>query len=292
MRLGDYARLLLLAAIWGAHYGFVRVAAPAFGPLWTAEGRLLIGAAVLLAWFGVRQLDFSRAHLPFHAWMGLLNTALPFALLAYAATVLPASILAVVNGTAPMMVLVLGAAFGIERLTLGRIIGMLLGFAGVWLLSDPQGIETSAAQGDVPLALAAVLGTNFFYALSAVLAKRYGEGIPSKGMALGMQVWGALYLAPLVAFAPVPDPAPGAVAWANLLALGLLASGVAFVLYFRLVKDVGPARAQSVSFAVPLFGMLWGMLFLGERMGAQALAGALCIVAGVVLVTMSRPSRG
>ena len=291
MRAGDYARLLALAAIWGAHYGFVRVAAPAFGPLWTAEGRLLIGAVALLAWFGLRQLDLSRAHLPFHAWMGFLNTALPFVLLAYAATVLPASILAVVNGTAPIMVLMLGAAFGLERLTAGRIIGMLLGFAGVWLLSDPQAIETSAAQGDVPLAFAASLGTNFLYALSAVLAKRYGEGIAPTGMALGMQIWGVLYLAPFAAFAQIPDPAPGAVAWANLLALGVIASGVAFVLYFRLLQDVGAARTQSVSFAVPLFGMLWGMLFLGERMGAQALAGSLLIVAGVVLVTVTwKPS--
>jgi drug/metabolite transporter (DMT)-like permease len=290
VRAADYARVLALAAIWGASYGFMRVAAPAFGALWTAEGRLLIGAGALVAWFGLRELNALRAHVTFYAWMGLLGTALPFALLAYAATVLPASILAVVNGVTPMMVLVLGAAFGLERLTARRILGMLLGFAGVWILSDPQAIEGSGAQGAVQLALAASLLTNFAYALSAVLAKRYGAGIPPRGMALGTQLWGLVYLAPIVAFAPVP--APGAVAWANLVALGVFASGVAFALYFRLIKDVGPARTQSVSFAVPVFGILWGMLFLDESLGPQALAGSICIVVGLVLVTMSGKADG
>jgi drug/metabolite transporter (DMT)-like permease len=285
MRIADYVRLLTLAAIWGAAYGFIRVAAPVLGALWTAEGRLLVGAAVLLAWFRLRRIDVPWRHARFYALVGVIGVAIPFTLLAYAGMHVPASVMAVLGATTPMMVLLLGAAFGVERLSANRLLGMVLGFAGVWFLSDPRATGVDASGWSFRLAVLACLGTALGYAGTALIAKRFGAGIPSHGLALGAQVFGALYLAPAVAFSPLPE-APSLLVWANLAALGVLASGFAYVLYFRLIEDIGPARTQTVAFVVPLFGMLWGMAFLGESMSGAALLGALSILGGVVLVTL------
>ena len=288
MRLGDYARLLLLAAIWGAAYGFIRVTAPALGALWTAEGRVVIGAAVLLAWFRWRGIEMSWRHARFYALIGAIGTAIPFTLLSFGGMYVPASVMAVLGATAPMMVLLLSAAFGLERLTARRVLGMLLGFVGVWLLSDPgaAGIDegSNASGWRFHLAVAACLATAFAYAATALVVRHFGAGVPSPGLALGTQVFGALYLTPVLPFASVPG-ALTPIVWANLAGLGILASGFAYVLYFRLIKDVGATRTQTVAFVVPLFGMLWGMAFLGESMSAGALLGALSILGGVVLVT-------
>ena len=285
MRPGDYARLLLLAAIWGSAYGFIRVTAPALGPLWTAEGRLVIGAAVLLAWFRWRGIEVSWRHLRFYALIGAIGTAIPFTLLAFGGMYVPASVMAVLGATAPMMVLLLSAAFGLERMTARRALGMLLGFLGVWLLSDPQATGVDASGWRFHLAIAACLATAFAYAATALVVRHWGAGVPSPGLALGTQVCGGLYLAPTLPFASLPG-APTAIVWANLAGLGVLASGLAYVLYFRLIKDVGATRTQTVAFVVPLFGMLWGMAFLGESMSRGALLGALSILGGVILVTV------
>jgi drug/metabolite transporter (DMT)-like permease len=284
MRPGDYARLLLLAAIWGSAYGFIRVTAPALGAVWTAEGRLVIGAAVLIAWFRWRGIQVSWRHARFYALIGAIGTAIPFTLLAFGGMYVPASVMAVLGATAPMMVLLLSAAYGLERLTARRALGMLLGFVGVWLLSDPGATGVDASGWQFHLAIAACLATAFAYAVTALVVRHFGAGVPSPGLALGTQVFGGIYLAPVLPVATLPGPLTPTV-WANLAGLGILASGLAYVLYFRLIKDVGATRTQTVAFVVPLFGMLWGMAFLGESMSAGALLGALSILGGVILVT-------
>src|SRR5712671_306141 len=132
MKPADYARLLLLAALWGASFIFMRVTAPALGPAWTAEGRMLIGAALLAAWFAFTGFDPQwRAHARFYALVGVVNSAIPFSLYAFAAIHLPASLMAVLNATSPMFGLALGAAFSGERVTVRKVAGLLLGACGV-----------------------------------------------------------------------------------------------------------------------------------------------------------------
>jgi len=132
--------------------------------------------------------------------------------------------------------------------------------------------------------VAACLGAAFAYGLTGLLMKKRGAGVPPRGIAVGAQLCAALMLAPLLPFAP-PPAAPSAVVVANLLALGVLASSIALILYFRLMADVGATRALTVTFLIPLFGMLWGVLFLGETLTAAAIGGAVLILAGTGLVT-------
>jgi drug/metabolite transporter (DMT)-like permease len=280
MRKADYARLVALAAIWGAAFIFMRVAAPVFGPAWTAELRVLLGGLALLAWF--RALGFDpglRVHWRFYLLIGTVNIAIPFVLYSYAAMHAPASLLSITNATSPIFGLAWAALFGDERVTLRKAAGLGLGVVGVALLTQPSGVASG-------LAILAALGACCAYGLAGPLIKRYAGGASPRGMAAGNQLAAAVVLIPLLlALPPLATPTPLVVA--NLLALALLGSGVAFILYFRLIADVGATRALTVTYLIPLFGILWGWVFLGEALPAAALAGGVLILAGTVLVTRS-----
>src|SRR3954462_3852812 len=145
MKLADYARLVLLAALWGASFIFMRVTAPVLGAAWTAEARMVIGAAALAAWFTFTGFDVQwRAHARFYAMVGVVNSAIPFSLYAFAAIHLPASLMAILNATSPMFGLALGAAFSGERITARKVAGLLLGACGVAVIARPGAFQTGA----------------------------------------------------------------------------------------------------------------------------------------------------
>jgi len=278
----DYARLVALAAIWGAAFIFMRVAAPVLGAVWTPELRVLLGGLALLAWLRATGVDPGlRAHWRSYLIVGGIGIAAPFALYSFAAIHAPASLLAIVNATSPIFGLAWGALFREERVTARKATGLALGIAGVVLIARPQGIDQDPMFG---WAVAAALGACCLYGVVGVLVKRFSGGATPRAMAAGNQLAAAVVLIPLLPFVP-PLAAPSALVWANVLALALLASGVAFVLYFRLIADVGATRALTVTYLIPLFGIFWGWLFLGEALPAAALAGGALILAGTVLVT-------
>jgi len=284
MRAADYARLVLLAAIWGAAFIFLRVVAPVLGPAWTAEPRVLLGGLALVAWFRIAGVGLGlRRHARSYLLIGTANIAIPFVLYSYAAMHAPASLLSIVNATAPIFGLAWGATLGDERVTVRKAAGLALGVAGVALI-----VRLPGAAGDAQFvwAVAAALAACCCYGVTGVLVKRHSSGATPQGMAAGNQLAAALVLLPLLPLFP-PLAAPSALVLANLLGLALLASGVAFLLYFRLIADVGATRALTVTYLIPLFGVLWGWLFLGEALPASALAGGAMILGGTILVTRS-----
>lgn len=276
MRLADVARLLTLAAVWGASFLFMRVAAPSFGPAATADLRMLIAAAALTAYFAWLRFDVGwRRWAGQYFLVGAFNSAAPFLLYSYAALELSVGAMAVINAASPIFAALLSVLFLGERLSVKRVAGLVLGFAGVVLVSAPSG-------GSV-LAVGAALGAALAYALSAVYLRRWARDVPARGMAVGTQLAGGALLLPLAA-AFAPPSAPGALAWANVLALGLLCSGFAYLLYFRLIADIGATQALSVTYLIPIFGLLWGAAFLGEPLSLAMLAGALLVIMGTALV--------
>lgn len=282
MKPADYARLVALAAIWGAAFIFMRVAAPVLGPVWTAELRVLLGGLALLAWFRVVGFDPElRRHASFYLMIGAVNIAVPFTLYSFAAMHAPGSLLSIVNATAPIFGLAWSALFGDERITLRKAAGLALGVAGVALIARPS----SAVPGShLDWAVAAALGACCAYGVTGVLIKRFSTGASPRGMAVGNQLAAAVVLLPLLPLVP-PLAAPSLLVIANMLALALLASGVAFLLYFRLIADVGATRALTVTYLIPLFGVLWGALFLDESLPPAALAGGVLILLGTLFVT-------
>jgi drug/metabolite transporter (DMT)-like permease len=211
-----------------------------------------------------------------------LNSAIPFTLYGFAGIHLPASTMAFLNATAPMFGLLIGAAFGTERVTARKIAGLVVGSAGVALVARPESVAGAEAMSG--LAVIACLGACFSYALSGLAISRWGRGVPSRGIALGSQLAGAFVLAPFLPFT-LPQGVPSAIVVANLLALGLLASGLALVVYFRLMAAGGATRALTVTYLVPVFAFAWAALFLGETLTAGIAAGGVLILAGTVLVT-------
>jgi drug/metabolite transporter (DMT)-like permease len=186
--------------------------------------------------------------------------------------------MAVLNATAPMWGALLTVLLLGERLTGRRAAGLALGVVGVAVLSRPD-----AGTAQAFLAIAACLAASFLYGLAGVYMKRWAGDVPARGMAVGTQVMGGLLLLPLVPFSANSIQADFLVV-SSILALGLLCGAVAYLLYFRLIVDIGPAGALTVTYLIPLFGVLWGTLFLGEALSLTMLAGGVLVVLGTVFV--------
>lgn len=281
------AQLLLLAALWGGSFLFMRVAAVEVGPAWIAEGRVLLAALFLFAVtrFLRAPLD-ARRYWRHYLILGFFNVALPFLLFAYAAQRIPASLLAVMNATAPIWGGAIAVLSGRESLTGRSLLGLGLGVAGVAVL---VGLDASLARPGSGLAVAAVLCAAFCYGIASNYAAS-APSIPPVANAEGCMWASAMLLLPALALGrgqSVPSPA----GIASVLALGLLCTGVAYVLYFRLIRTLGATSALSVTFLIPLFGILWGAVFLDESVGWHTLIGAVVVLAGTMLVTGFTPRR-
>jgi drug/metabolite transporter (DMT)-like permease len=277
MRRADVARLVLLAAIWGGSFLFIRITAPVIGPAATADWRMLIAGIALAVYFHAVGFDPQwRRYGGQYVLVGVMNSAAPFLLYAYAALELSAGLMAVLNATSPMFGALLAALFLSERLSARRIAGLALGIAGVALVSRPE-------SGAGWMGIAAALGASLLYGLTGVYLRRFAKDIPSRGMAVGTQLSGGVLLLPLVAVLPPPEPVTAIVA-ASVLVLGLICGAVAYLLYFRLIADIGPTRALTVTYLIPIFGVLWGALFLGEALSIGMVAGAALVILGTILV--------
>lgn len=274
------ALLVLLAALWGGSFVFMRVAAPALGPLPLAYARVALAAtALLLLAFAQRRVPPFRTRWREFAVLGVVNSATPFALFSFASLHVPASTGAILNATSPFFAAVAAAYWLGEALTWRKIAGMAVGFAGVATL---VGWHPETITADVALAIVACLAAALCYALGSVYAKRRLADVPSFAVACASQMTAAVALMPLLPFATIPGPVTALVG-VNVVALALASTALAYLIYFRLIADAGPQRALTVTFLIPLFGVLWGFLFLGEPVTASMLAGGALVVAGTAL---------
>jgi drug/metabolite transporter (DMT)-like permease len=286
MAQADIARLVGLAMIWSLSFVFIRVLVPALGPIWVPMLRALVAGVALVAWFAVIRLDADvKRQWRDYAFIGFLNCALPFALYAFAAIHLPASYLVILNALTPLFAAVAGAMWLDERMTLAKLAGLAAGAAGVALVSRAGPIKVDAA---IAWSMAASLGAAVCYALSGTWLKKRGTRLNPIAAAGWSQLFAGLELLPAVPFAPAPGPITPLIV-ANMLALSLVCSGVAYLLYFRLIANVGPTRATTVTFLLPALGMMWGVLFLDETVTPPMLAGALLIIGGTAAVLRQSP---
>jgi drug/metabolite transporter (DMT)-like permease len=278
MRSADLLRLISLAAIWGASFLFMRVLAPVVGVLWSAEVRVgLAGIALLTLMYVTNRAMNFRANWKSFLILGTINSALPFALYSYAALSIPAGYSAIVNATSPLWGAVMGAAFLGERLTLRKMAGMAIGVLGVAFLVRLGPVEFNSK---LVLAVLACVGATLCYAIVGIYTKKKLTGITPMQMATGSQVGAAFVLMPFLPLAPVQGEITATIALVG-VALALLCSAVAYLIYFRLMADLGPTKALTVTFLIPLFALLWGYLFLNEHITMNTVIGC----AGVVLAT-------
>ena len=284
MRPRDAVDLVLLAAIWGSSFLFIRIAAPAFGPVALVEVRMVTGALVLLpllaAGIGLRAL---RTHARRIALISVINFAVPFVVVTWAMLTLTAAFTSMLNGTVPMWTALIGALWFGERVRPPQWLGLAVGAIGVVVLvSDKVHFDRGGAGWTETVAVGAALLGMMFYGLSANVAKRTLGGVPPLATAAGSQIGAAILLAPL-AVATWPAQSPSAGAWTAALVLGALCTGFAHLLFFRLIERVGAMRAANVTYLIPLFATVWGTLFLAEPLGLRLLVGGAIVLAGTAL---------
>jgi drug/metabolite transporter (DMT)-like permease len=279
--LAGLLRLVSLSAIWGASFLFMRIGVPALGPVLLIALRVGL-AAIFLLFVGAslkRRLN-ARENWLHYLVLGFFNSALPFLLFAFAAKTLSASLLSILNATAPIWGAVVAAAWTRTALSFRASLGLALGLAGVTLL---VGFDQATMRPDARTAILLALGAAFSYGIATNYAKAAKKVEPFANAHGSM--WAAtLLIAPAVPFFSRAVMPSTTVAFA-VLALGILCSGVAYLLYFRLVEDMGAASALTVTFLVPVFGVAWGHFLLGEPVGWNTLAGACIVIAGTALVT-------
>jgi drug/metabolite transporter (DMT)-like permease len=278
----DLGALLLLSALWGASFIFIRVAVPALGPFVLVELRVGVAAVALAlcaAFLG--RLPKLRVRWRQFALLGMVNVAIPFSLISTAEINLTASLAAILNSTTVMFTAVVAAVWMGDALTARKVVGVVLGIVGVTVL---VGWDPIVMNWFVVLSVGAMLAASLAYALGSVYAKRTFAGSPPLAIAIGQLTAAATLMLPLAAVS-VPDERPSTIVVLSILGLALPSTALAYMLYFRLIENVGPTSTSTVTLLVPLFGLLFGVVLLEEPVGLGTLAGLVLILSSVTLIT-------
>jgi drug/metabolite transporter (DMT)-like permease len=278
----DLGALLLLSALWGASFIYIRVAVPALGPFVLVELRVGLAAVVLaLCAALVGRLPKLRGRWRQFALLGAVNVAIPFSLISAAEINLTASLAAILNSTTVMFTAVVAAVWMGDALTARKLVGVALGIVGVTVL---VGWDPIAMNWAVALSVGAMLAASLAYALGSVYAKRTFADSPPLAIASGQLAAAAMLMLPLAAVS-APEQSPSTIVVLSVLGLALPSTAVAYMLYFRLIANVGPTSTSTVTLLVPLFGLLFGVVLLDEPVGVGTLAGLVLILSSVTLIT-------
>ncbi|WP_027409861.1 DMT family transporter [Anoxybacteroides tepidamans] len=291
MNTKQLAALFFLAALWGASFLFMRIAAPAIGPVLTIELRVLIAGIVLLlyAWLFKKTVDIRKYWKEFLV-IGALNAALPFTLIATATLHISASMAAILNSTTPLFTALASLVFLQEPLTLKKWIAIFMGTFGVSILVGwsplPFSLETILS------ALFSILAA-LAYGCAGVYAKKAFVGVSSLSLAIGQQLGAALVLLPFAA-SHTSIKAISPIVVFSVIALAVFCTAIAYLFYFYLLASVGPTKTLSVTFLVPGFGVIWGMIFLHEKITFGMIVGLIIILSSIFLlsdVKMETPNQ-
>lgn len=287
MNRSDWTLLVALAVIWGGAFFFISVAVQSVQPLTYVWLRLSLAAAALwlfLSWRG------EKLGLPRSVWgsmllLALLNNVIPFALFGWGQTHIASGLASILNATTPIWGVVVAHLFTRdERMTPAKIAGVLLGFGGVAMMIGPT---LASSLGNNALAQLACVAASLSYALAAVWARRFkAMGLPPMAVTTGQLTVGALVMLPIALIVDQPwlRPLPGAGAWASILALAVVCTAFAYVLYFRLIDSAGATNALLVTLLVPPTAILLGAAFLGEALAPQDFLGLVLIALGLAAI--------
>ncbi len=281
MQLKALRNLLLLSALWGGSFLFIRVAAPVLGPIALVDLRVLIaGLALLVYTIMTRSKLDLKTRWRHYLIIGIINDAIPFICISTAELHLTAGLAAILNATSPLFGAVIAALWIKEPLTLKKIIGLLLGIIGVAIVVGWSPLPFSLS---LLLSIGASLLAASFYGIGSVYTRVYAKGFGPVSLATCSQLGAGLILIPFTALAPATQTPSWSVLLA-VIALALFCTSLGYLLYFWLIENIGPTKALTVTFLVPIFGLLWGYLFLKEPIAVSAFLGFGVILLGTSLV--------
>lgn len=282
MKFRDVLDLVVLAALWGASFLFMRVAVPELGPVPLIQIRVAIAAVFLIPILAMRSgWGAFRAHWKAIFLVGVFNSAAPFCLLAFSTLYLTGGFAAILNATSPLLGAIVAWLWLGDRLNRSRVTGLAIGFLGVIILVWKEIRFDFAGAG---LAIPAAILASLLYGISANYTKKNLGGVSPLAVATGSQIGAALVLLP-IAIPMWPEQAVSTRAWLSVIVMGIACTAIAYMLYFRLIANVGPAKAISVTYLVPGFAVLWGAVFLHEGLTLNMIVGCAVILAGTALAT-------
>ncbi len=281
----SFIKLIILAAIWGGSFLFMRIAANPLGPAVLIEARVLCTAVTLLlvSFYLKKKLSFNT-HSKHFFILGLFNTALPFLCFAYAAQTLNASTLAILNSTAPIWAAIIGAIWTKTALESKVLLGLGIGVTGVSVL---VGWDAFNIGQEAILPIFAAVMAAFSYGIASNYTKTAPK-VEAFNNAHGSMWAAVLIVLPFVFFMPMRE-APDLTITTSVILLGAVCTGLAYLLYFNLINELGAPSALSVTFLIPVFGILWGNLFLDEAIGINTIVGSILVITGTMLVTGLSP---
>lgn len=284
MKMKDMGAMLGLAALWGASFLFIRIASPAVGPLFTIQGRVtMAGMALLLFIWLTKRSTHVRKWWKQYLIIGTLNAAIPFTFIATAELHLNAAMGSILNSLTPLCTALVAWGWMKEGFTVRKWIGMGTGMVGVIILVGWSPIPFTK---DVFLAICLSILSTVSYGFAGVYAKKTFTGVSPLSLAAGQQIGAAVVLLPFtLVFAPASHVNVSSIVIVSILGLALLCTSVAYLLYFSLIESVGPTKTLSVTFLVPVFGIMWGVLFLHETLSLSMIAGLLFILGSVFLIS-------
>jgi len=290
MKIKDFGALLALAALWGASFLFIRIASPIIGPMLTIQGRVTIAAIALLFYiFTIRQSSQFKRRWKQYLIIGALNAAIPFTLIAFAAIHITASMSAIINSMTPLFTAIVVWVWMKEKLNIRKWLGILSGMIGVIILVGWSPIPLTS---NVIISIMLSVLSTVSYSIAGVYAKKNFGGVPPLSVAFGQQMGASLLLIPFTLFQLPESPAViTPIAAFSVVGLALLCTAIAYLLYFYLIESVGPTKTLSVTFLIPLFGMLWGVLFLNEQISLGMIAGLIVLLSSIFLIFDFQPKR-
>ena len=278
----DYVLLVVLSAIWGASFMFMRILAPALGPVATADMRLLIAGIALVIFLKFQKYDLQwKKNWKRYLIIGLLNSGISFLLFSFAALYIPASVSVILNSLTPMFGALSAVIWLGEKMSWKLIVGIILGITGVAVIRGGGSFELT---GMTTLAMGACVFATMFYGVGSVYTKLKAHDIGAQAIAAGSQLMVGVLFLPLVFFTSIRTEITIEIVVSTLI-FALFCSAVAYIIFYRLIKTLGPVKTTSVTFLIPVFGFIWGTLFLHEEITVKMILGAVIVLSGMYFVT-------
>ncbi|AIX07987.1 MULTISPECIES: DMT family transporter [Bacillus] len=285
MSFKQFSTLLLLASLFGASFLFIKIASPSLGPLFLIESRVGIAAISLIIFARLLKQKIEIKH----KWkelmiLGAINAAIPFVLIAYAELNLSASLAAIINSTTPLFSVIISILWLKEGKNMRTFLGIIMGCIGVGILVGWSPIQLNVK---VILSIVAISLAALFYGIGGVYSKRAFQDMKSFDLAIGQQLGASIVLLPF-ALLNMPNKLPSIGVTISVLGLAIFSTSVAYLLYFYLIKNIGPTKTVSVTLLVPIFGIIWGVLFLDERTTLSTYIGLSVVLMSILLVSNTK----
>jgi drug/metabolite transporter (DMT)-like permease len=276
--------LLTLSVLWGCSFFFVGLALRELPPLTVVLARVVLAAALIypvFKWQGGSLPTTLRGWLPFSI-MGILNNIVPFSLIFTGQLYISSGLASVLNATTPLFAVIVTASFGEERLILRRIIGVLIGLVGVYVLRDPDHIQSS----EQIIGILFCLGAALSYGLASLWGRRNFNNVPPLTTSTCQLISSSLIMAVIAGLVEQPWhlPMPSPTTWAALTGLAALSTALGYIVFFTILKRVGPSNVQVVTLLMPVPAILLGVLVLGEPLAMRDIAGAVVIAASLLVI--------